>query len=97
MLGLPAITALNLAARLDTMGETATEIQEKFSSLFEGLGNFGEEYDIQPKPGLSHMLYSQLGMCHSLSVLVSVKSFRGWKSRASYLKLGHPLPGVQGW
>ncbi len=44
--------ALNLAARLEVATTTATtsEIPEKFSSLFHGLGNLGELYNIQLKP-----------------------------------------------
>ena len=51
LLGLPAITALNLAVRVDatTTDNIDTEIREQFSSLFKGLGNLGEEYDIKLK------------------------------------------------
>lgn len=56
LLGLPAITALNLAARVDMItGSDSTQsttctFREKFPQIFEGLGNLGEEYDIKLKP-----------------------------------------------
>ena len=49
LLGLPAITALGLVAKLDTT--TTSEIVEQFPTLFDGLGNLGEPYDIQLQPG----------------------------------------------
>ena len=55
LLGLPAITSLHLAQRLDatTCLETslnAGDISKRFPNLFTGLGNLGEEYSIQLKP-----------------------------------------------
>ena len=62
-LGLPAIKALNLAVRLDetTSDEATSEttctplsssyIHQRFKKLFQGLGNLGDEYHIQLKPG----------------------------------------------
>ena len=53
LLGLPAITALNLAARVDMTSDcdpTASTFREKFPEVFEGLGNLGEEYEIKLKP-----------------------------------------------
>ena len=47
LLGLPTITALQLAARLDAT-ETE-EIFEKYPTVFQGLGDLGEEYEIQLK------------------------------------------------
>ena len=43
---LPAITALGLAVRVDTTTEAKTEIQRQYPSIFQGLGNLGEEYEI---------------------------------------------------
>ena len=58
LLGLPAITALNLARRLDKiMTETTpppsptSSYKERFKGIFQGLGNQGEEYTIRLKPG----------------------------------------------
>lgn len=56
LLGLPAIAALKLAARLDaTVGEKPesaahAEILQKYPSVFQGLGNLGDEYEIKLKP-----------------------------------------------
>ena len=51
LLGLPTITALNLAARIDALtGVSEQDIPKQFPLLFKGLGNLGEEYHIQLKP-----------------------------------------------
>ena len=54
LLGLPAIQALNLAARLDETADitplTAPSIHKQFPKVFQGLGNLGEEYEIKLKP-----------------------------------------------
>ena len=50
LLGLPTITALNLAVRVDSITDIPEQdIPKQFPSLFQGLGNLGEEYDIQLK------------------------------------------------
>ena len=59
ILGLPAITALHLARRVDTTEintpaghtETPADSPKQFPSIFQGLGNMGEEYEICLKPG----------------------------------------------
>ena len=45
LLGLPAITALNLAVRLDSAYTSL--VQDSFLSVFEGLDNLGEPYTIK--------------------------------------------------
>ena len=57
LLGLPAIRALNLATRLDetTAEQTplimiASTIYQRYKKVFQGLGNLGEEYQIQLQP-----------------------------------------------
>ena len=53
LLGLPEITALHLAARMEsvniqTTAETTAElIKRKFPKAFQGLGNLGKEYEIK--------------------------------------------------
>ena len=49
LLGLPAITALLLLVRVDA---TSMEMSvfERYPSVFNGLGNLGDEYKIQLKP-----------------------------------------------
>ena len=56
LLGLPAIRALNLATRLvETTAEptplSPSYIKERFKKVFQGVGNFGEAYEIRLKPG----------------------------------------------
>ncbi len=49
--------ALKIVSHLDTITRT-DEILNQFSSLFEGLGNLGEPYDIQLQPGAKpHALF----------------------------------------
>ena len=58
LLSLPAITALNLIARLDATANTRKEpaalydvqIRKNFPTVFNGLGNLGEEFTIKLKP-----------------------------------------------
>ena len=62
-LGLPAITALELAARLDATAQEEVQegkgIQHEFPNIFKGLGNLGEEFTIQLKPDATpHALYT---------------------------------------
>ena len=49
LLGLPAITAMKLAARVDATS-TGESILEKFPSVFKGLGTLGGPYEIEVKP-----------------------------------------------
>ena len=50
LLALSAITALNLAVRVDAATDIGSNIREEYASLFQGLGNLGEEYEIKLKP-----------------------------------------------
>ena len=50
LLGLPAITALRLAIQLDTT-ETTEDYLKQFPSLFEGLGNLVQPFEIHLKDG----------------------------------------------
>ena len=49
LLGLSAIIALSLAARLDSVSNTTQAVVNKFPSLFQGLGSFDENYTIKLK------------------------------------------------
>ena len=46
LLGLPAITSLNLVSRVDSLQFTAMDIKHQYPQLFCGLGMFGEEYEV---------------------------------------------------
>ena len=50
LLGLPCIIALNLVSRVDSTTDYTAMIEEKFPSLFRGLGTLGDPYTIQLKP-----------------------------------------------
>ena len=57
LLGLPSISALNLAVRVDSNctdppsePETEQTVCRKFPKVFQGLGNLGKEYHIQLQP-----------------------------------------------
>ena len=50
LLGLPAITSLNLAARVYDIGSHRQSFMKAYPKVFQGLGNFGEPYDIKLKP-----------------------------------------------
>ena len=63
LLGLPAITALQLAARMDAAEEgsagTLDGYKKQFPSLFKGLGNLGEPFEIHLKEGAApHCIYT---------------------------------------
>ena len=51
LLGLPAITSLGLAVRVDTIEDTTTSIRREYPTVFTGLGNLGEAYKIRLKEG----------------------------------------------
>ena len=60
LLGLPAITALNLVARLDmAVTDITSDYRKQFPSLFRGLGNLGDPFEIHLKPdAVPHCLYT---------------------------------------
>ena len=58
LLGLPAITALHLAARVDT-SSSETDIYRCFPKVFKGLGNLRDEFVIKLKPDATpHVLFT---------------------------------------
>lgn len=63
LLGLPAITSLQLASRVDsTNTQQLSEVdpRERFPTLFQGLGTLGQEYFIKLKDGAHpYALYIQ--------------------------------------
>ena len=63
LLGLPAITALNLAARIDVAEPEdycrAICIVQRYPNLFRGLGNLGKQYETKLIPNHKpHALYT---------------------------------------
>ena len=66
-LGLPAITSLGLAIRVDAteasaptaVAEAPIDFKAQYPAVFQGLGNLGEEYKICLKPGATpHSLFT---------------------------------------
>ena len=49
LLGLPAITSLNLISRINSIHCSADVIKKLYPYLFQGLGSLGEEYEIKLK------------------------------------------------
>ena len=50
LLGLPAITALNLVARIQSISSSKESIMKRYPNIFTGLGVLGDEYKISLKP-----------------------------------------------
>ena len=50
LLGLLALTALQLVSRLDGVDQYEKHIYQRFPNLFQGLGTLGGEYTIKLKP-----------------------------------------------
>ena len=58
LLGLPAITSLQLLYRVNSV-DVGGEIRKEFPKVFSGLGNLGDEYHIKLKEGaVPHALYT---------------------------------------
>ena len=52
LLGLPAIEALNLVVKVDSLSDnTQYKVVQKFQSIFQGLGSFGDAYTIALQEG----------------------------------------------
>ena len=51
LLGLPAITALQLLCRMDNVHTEQLDVRKRFPKQFHGLGTLGEAYTIQLKEG----------------------------------------------
>ena len=49
LLGLPAITSMNLISRLNSVDLSSTNVQKLYPQPFQGLGTFGEEYEVSLK------------------------------------------------
>lgn len=98
LLGLPAITALKLATRVDSATSTLTEIREKFPQIFKGLGNLGELYKIKLKPDAKpYALFTPRHIPLWLRAKVNkehVPEWKRWELSQRWTSLHH---GVQEW
>ena len=72
LLGLPAITALHLAARLDST--YTAMVQNRFPSVFQGLGNLGEPYIHNQTPTELYSLCSKHAKSHPITLAKSSPS-----------------------
>ena len=100
LLGLPAITALHLAARIETAehSETAvdTTYMQRFPKVFQGLGNLGEEFTIQLKPDANpHKLFTPRNVPLPLRPKVEEELHR-MESMGVISKVDEPTPWCAG-
>ncbi len=59
LLGLPAITSLQLLQRMDATHTGEVDFRKRFPTVFQGLGTLGEDYKIQLKEGaVPYALYT---------------------------------------
>ena len=71
LLGLPAIIALKLIAKLEAV--SVPSIMDEFPALFQGLGNIGEPFDIRLQPNAKPYIHFSL---HGISQFHCVRRFR---------------------
>ena len=89
LLGLPAIVALKVAARIDATtkaSEIPDSILQKYPTIFNGLGNLGAEYEVKLKPGAKpHAIYAPrrvpLALRHKVKVELDKMEAAGVISR----------------
>ena len=93
LLGLPAITSLKLAARMDAAGE---DLRNEFPNVFNGLGNLGEEYSIKLKPDATpYALYTPRNVAMPLRPQVD-KELKRMESMGVISKVDEPTPWCAG-
>ena len=96
LLGLPAITSLNLATRVDSVEYYSKGIMEKYPSLFNGLGNLGDEYEIKLKQNAKPFsLYTPKSIPIPLRAKVK-KELERMESMGVISKVDEPTPWCAG-
>ena len=96
LLGLPAITALDLVTKVDAIQSKTSVIQEKFPSLFNGLGLMSQEYEIRLKPNAKpHALFTARHVPIPLREKVQAELQR-MQSLGVITKVDHPTPWCAG-
>ena len=94
LLGLPAITALNLAARLDSTYTSLVE--DSFPTVFKGLGNLGEPYTIKLKDNaVPYALFAPITIPLPLLDKVEEKLSK-MESQGVISKVNQPTPWCAG-
>ena len=79
LLGLPAITALILAARLDST--YTSSVEDSFPTIFKGLGNLGEPYTIKLRVMQFCTHYLHLEQFSYPYLITSKKSSQRWRPK----------------
>ena len=94
LLGLPAITALDLVTRVDAIQSKTSIIQGKFPSLFNALGLMSHKYEIpNAKP---HALFT--ARCVSIPLREKVQAeLQRMQSLGVITKVDRPTHDVQAW
>eukprot|EP00731_Ephydatia_muelleri_P032481 Em0024g25a len=98
LLGLPAILALKLVAKLEETVEASLHtIVEKYPTLFQGLGSMGDPYDIQLQPEAQPYALLPPGTFLYHCVSRSSRSWSEWSHWESSRKSTSQLRGVPEW
>ena len=88
LLGLPAIQALQIVQRLNAVEAHEQSIREQFPKLFTGLGNFGEDYDIQIKEGaVPHCVFTPRHVTFPMREKVQEQLLSAIKARFSEISV----------
>ena len=96
LLGLPAITALDLVTKVDVIQSKTSMIREKFPSLFNGLGLMSQEYEIHLKPNAKpHALFTARHVPIPFREKVQAELQR-MQSLGVITKVDHPTPWCVG-
>ena len=96
LLGLSAITALDLVTRVEAIQSKTSIIQGKFPSLFNGLGLMSHKYEICLKPNAKpHALFTALHVPIPLRKKVQAELQR-MQSLRVITKVDHPTPWCAG-
>ena len=98
LLGLPAITALQLINWISATQIDGASIEKKYPEYFSGLGNLGEPYVIKmKKDAVPYSLFTPIGMYPFHSGVNSKRSSFEWKQLESYRRSTSLRHGVRGW
>ena len=96
LLGLPAITSLNLLCRMDTVACDLDVIHARYPTLFKGLGTLGEDYTIKVKDDATpYALCTPRNVAISLREKVKVEIHR-MESNGVISKVTTPTPWCAG-
>ena len=97
LLGLQAITALQLACRIDVVGTEEPDVVKRFPQVFQGLGTIGEEYQIKLKDNAApYSLYVPRNVPIPLRPKVEQELNR-MERLGAFPESPHQRHGAQGW